>query len=82
MSRKQTIKPKPRSRYEFVRLFLDESYSQQACYYWLNKEIDSNPELKKELETLGYKKGSHFLTIPQQNCIFAYFGLNVTSEKF
>lgn len=69
------IKAKPRSRIEFCRLFLDESYSQAACYYWLSHEIEAIPQLKTELLQLGYKKGSHYLTIPQQDCLLRHFGV-------
>lgn len=69
------IKLKPRTRVEFARLFLDDSYSDQACYYWLNKEINSCPELRESLLRLGYRKGTHFLTIPQQESILRHFGL-------
>lgn len=72
---KKHITVKPRSRMEFCRLFLDESYSTAACYYWLSHEIEGNLQLKNELLQLGYKKGSHYLTIPQQDCILRHFGV-------
>lgn len=65
----------PRTRLEFARLFLDDSYSDSACYYWLSHEINCNEGLKTDLQKLGYKKGSHILSIPQQDCIFQHFGL-------
>lgn len=75
--KKRGFEKKPRTRIEFCRLFLDDSYSDNTCYYWLNNEINSHPELKSQLEKVGYKKGSHYLTIPQQSCIFEYFGIEM-----
>ena len=67
---------KPRTKLEFARLFCDEkSYSDQAAYYWLRTEINSNPELKAELAQNGYKSKTKVLTIKQQEIIFLHFGL-------
>ena len=67
---------KPRTKLEFARLFCSEKmYSDQAAYYWLRNEINSNPELLAELQRYGYSTRNKLLTIKQQEILFLHFSV-------
>ena len=67
-----TFSPAPRSKLQFARLFCDKTFSDGAALRWLRSEIQSNPHLLQQLNTLNYKKNSKMLTCMQQTVIYAY----------
>ena len=68
------MSPQPRTKAEFAALYCPPYWSDSARRCWLNKEINSNPDLLAELQALGLAKNSKILTIGQQNAIVRYIG--------
>ena len=74
--------PKPRTKLQFVRLFVSESeMTDIAALNWLRNEIRTNKLLSKKLQQYGYKSTAKMLTIAQQRLICEAFGVKSSDDK-